>query len=777
MALGVAMGFWRLGRKSIFRIVILAATRELSSAWMKKLGEGHAARPGFADVLRVPERPNRQAPQGYFEAYLPEFQQGRVQPIIFAVRTRRQARRVRRGLKTPEVIKHLERRRAVKRIEILVTSPRFLTKVKESGRWRRWAANADVVIADEAYGMRNNATAYGRLMRPSQGAKPLFRRRSWLVALSATLLSKDMRDTRDVLSALIEWGSGRRAQERVKKLGEACLEYNKTLNEALRLSSTRTGAYARAVRTLEGVVGRYMSRIPTLKNRSYETWLTHQRSYRGSAVGPVRNFPFARPDVDYEEVRPTLDNSELQKDLTGFLYAVTSDGNQPRAMTRSSSLRLTELDVTRLNGGGIGPKPDALGKWMSEHIEVLWRNDMSEPRFKVVVYCHHVATAKLLGRRSINSLAERVENGIRTAWRRLAAGEKDLFDGFYTKPRPILSDGLGKVEISPVFLKDLPRRNPTLLVAALLNARSERSAKRKVDAFIRTLKSWQPVQMDVAILRLLRRSVALRAKILELVGCERLAGRTVTVPASDKRARALLWFVFSHQRVRDVLARVPLDRTLDALTRKIGHLDMRTTGAVRLAQAVADTLEQERGVRRLLIRWNRDIQALRRAKAREELERDTGHRTSGIVEVLTGENPERRDAVSQEFLGPGNPFVLVLTNVCSMGVDLHHYCWDVVHYSPSWTPSEFEQKSGRIDRPRQRVLRRALNLGAERRSSAIRIHHLIWPFTYDERVFRRMNLRGHMSERLLSSKLARDADDQTAEAFRRLRPLSLAPKE
>jgi hypothetical protein len=111
-----------------------------------------------------------------------------------------------------------------------------------------------------------------------------------------------------------------------------------------------------------------------------------------------------------------------------------------------------------------------------------------------------------------------------------------------------------------------------------------------------------------------------------------------------------------------------------------------------------------------------------------------------------------------------------------MGVDLHHYCWDVVHYSPSWTPSEFEQKSGRIDRPRPRILRRDLKLGADGNSNAIRVHHLIWPFTYDERVFRRMNLRGHMSERLLSSKLVRDADDKTAEAFRRLRPVSLAPR-
>jgi hypothetical protein len=110
-----------------------------------------------------------------------------------------------------------------------------------------------------------------------------------------------------------------------------------------------------------------------------------------------------------------------------------------------------------------------------------------------------------------------------------------------------------------------------------------------------------------------------------------------------------------------------------------------------------------------------------------------------------------------------------------MGVDLHNHCWDVLHYSPSWTPSDFEQKSGRIDRPRPQALRRMLNLGAVRQSSAIRVHHLIWPFTYDERVLRRMNLRGHMAERLLSSKVVREATDKDAAVFEKLPPLSLSP--
>ena len=162
-----------------------------------------------------------------------------------------------------------------------------------------------------------------------------------------------------------------------------------------------------------------------------------------------------------------------------------------------------------------------------------------------------------------------------------SCAREGLFAGFYTKPpRPILDEALDKAQIASAFLKELPRRNPTLLVAALLNARSEKSGKRKADAFIRTLKNWRPVQRDTPILRFLQRSVGLRAKILERLGYERLARRTSAVPAGDKRARATIWFVFSHQRVRDVLGRVRLDSTLEALTRKIGHLDRRTIAAV-----------------------------------------------------------------------------------------------------------------------------------------------------------------------------------------------------
>jgi superfamily II DNA or RNA helicase len=782
MALGIAMGFWRAARKATFRVAVLAPTRELSSAWMKKLAEGHD-RSRFADLVRVIDGRAPTDARDYFGAYLPEFRRGAAQAVVYSVRTRYEAKRLWHATRTPELADRLKRRKRIKRIEVVVTSPRFLTRPKDSAVWRRWCERVDVVIADEAYGFRNDFTAYGRLMRPDRGTKgKVFRHRPWLVALSATLLSKDMQDTRDVVSVLIDWGPrGKGTEKQHAALQEACRQYRASLDTALQTQGRDVGAYNRASLALIRVLRRYMSRLPTLRNRAYERWLTHQRDYARAPIPAVRNFPFAQPAVNYEAVAARLDDQGLERDLTRFLAEASRNGQDRTPATLRSWRRLTEIEGTKRNGGPPWPKPDALGRWLGAHIEAIWRTPDKQPRFKVVVYCHHVDTAKVLARglagegRGHRRRPGVVETELRRAWKHLAAQERALFSGFYTRRTASFDAALDAAGISRALLKDLPTRNATLLVAALLNARGEVSERAKAAAFIRTLSTWRPAPKDPPVLRVLQRIVPLRTRVLETLHLGRLARWASSLPAADKKRRAVGWFIFNNTRVRDALAELPLDPRLAGITRRIGRVDMRTTDAARLAEAIADRLYDDRSVRRLLRRWNRDVSLVARAKEREDLERFREHRTSSVVEVLTGENPERRNAVSQDFLSPGSPFVLVLTNVCSMGIDLHHYCWDVVHYSPSWTPSEFEQKSGRIDRPRPRVLRDSLRLGDERHSSAIRVHHFLWPFTYDERVFRRMNARGHLSERLLSSKLVREADDKTAEAFRRLKPLALSP--
>jgi hypothetical protein len=771
MALGVAMGFWRAGAKHTFRIVIIAPTRELSSAWLRKLA-GDETNVPFSDVLRVAGRSRRGMSPDYFQAYVPEFSNGHAQAVIYSLRTHHDAQKARRAESDPELAALLRLPKRVRRIEVLVTSPRFLNPRFGVSKWRKWARQADVVIADEAYGIRNEDTLYGYLARPGVGRKThIFRRRPWLIALSATMLSKDMRDMRDVVSALIEWRRRSSARSRVEKLRVACANYNRVLNDGLKESKPNRAAYREASTELCRLLRRYMSRVPTLKNRTYERWLTHQRTYRSAAVEPVRTFPFAQPGVDYSAVESSLNVHTLKEDLGRFLRAAVATGSRRLGSSRRSWLRLTEMEGLAKTGSINWPKPAALQTWIDEHIAKIEMGDHDSPRFKIVVYCHHVQTAKMLGRLLSKPIHRRIQQG----FRRLVRQDKRLFDGFVSKPKSCLEKALQAKRLRLGFVEEVSRRNPTLLMAGLLNAQAERVTASKLKALLRTLAPTRLVPKQSSVLSVLRRNMGLRARVLEAIGCSRLAHKTVSVPASERQKRAELWHVFNDRRIRDVLTSVELDPDLNTLAHKVGRLDMRTAEATRLAQVIVNALDDAPVAIRLLHQWNEDITRVRKAKERDDLGRSSEHRQSGIVEVLTGENPERRIAVSQDFLSPGNPLVLILTNVCSMGVDLHNQCWDVLHYSPSWTPSDFEQKSGRIDRPRPHALRKLLNLGAARQSNAIRVHHLIWPFTYDERVLRRMNLRGHMAERLLSSRVIREATDKDAAVFENLPPLSLAP--
>ena len=272
--------------------------------------------------------------------------------MIYAARTRRDVRRIEHGERESELARQLKRTRGARRIEILVTSPRFLTTAYGSTRWRRWARRADVVLADEAYGIRNDQTAYGRLLRPDSHPKGVFKHRPWLIALSATLLSKDMRDMRTVMSTLIEWRRKSNVDAQVKRLRAACAKYSEVLNEVLndalgaedRNTRPRIKAYREASSTLEKVLRRYMSRIPTLKNRTYERWFTHQRSYREPVVSD-RTFPHARPQIEYDKVSDKLNVPMLKDDLGRFLFAMTSNGQLRRSSTKRSWLSLTEIEV------------------------------------------------------------------------------------------------------------------------------------------------------------------------------------------------------------------------------------------------------------------------------------------------------------------------------------------------------------------------------------------------------------------------------------------------
>jgi hypothetical protein len=51
-----------------------------------------------------------------------------------------------------------------------------------------------------------------------------------------------------------------------------------------------------------------------------------------------------------------------------------------------------------------------------------------------------------------------------------------------------------------------------------------------------------------------------------------------------------------------------------------------------------------------------------------------------------------------QFRMPGYPYVLIATDILKEGEDLHSYCKNIYHYGIAWSPSDMEQRTGRVDR-------------------------------------------------------------------------------
>jgi len=69
------------------------------------------------------------------------------------------------------------------------------------------------------------------------------------------------------------------------------------------------------------------------------------------------------------------------------------------------------------------------------------------------------------------------------------------------------------------------------------------------------------------------------------------------------------------------------------------------------------------------------------------------------VQLATGET--RRDQRARLMRGFNTPFfpdILVCSQVMGEGVDLHRACRHVIHHDLAWSPSQIEQRTGRIDR-------------------------------------------------------------------------------
>jgi hypothetical protein len=131
--------------------------------------------------------------------------------VVFHLRSRQDSGRLADALRfeNPQKARLLDfrRRHNSATVEILVTSPSWVQGLQKKPRaadrqWLKWLKSADVLIADEILGAKNDQTIYGTLLRPkAQGdRRSLWKgRRPQLIGLSATLLSRDLPDARSIL--------------------------------------------------------------------------------------------------------------------------------------------------------------------------------------------------------------------------------------------------------------------------------------------------------------------------------------------------------------------------------------------------------------------------------------------------------------------------------------------------------------------------------------------------------------------------------------------------
>jgi len=88
-----------------------------------------------------------------------------------------------------------------------------------------------------------------------------------------------------------------------------------------------------------------------------------------------------------------------------------------------------------------------------------------------------------------------------------------------------------------------------------------------------------------------------------------------------------------------------------------------------------------------------------RAFAEDELQGDRPERLVPNVRLVNGSTrSETRQRLMLTFNTPFYPEILVTSNVLAEGVDLHLNCRHVIHHDLCWNPSTLEQRTGRIDR-------------------------------------------------------------------------------
>lgn len=78
------------------------------------------------------------------------------------------------------------------------------------------------------------------------------------------------------------------------------------------------------------------------------------------------------------------------------------------------------------------------------------------------------------------------------------------------------------------------------------------------------------------------------------------------------------------------------------------------------------------------------------------------------IQARTGSGVIRSSSVRSAFNSPFRPFVLTTTSIGQEGLDFHYYCREVIHWNLPNNPIDLEQREGRINRYRGKVIRQRI---------------------------------------------------------------------
>jgi hypothetical protein len=779
IALSLAFGLFRRRERRPFRVLVLAGPTELSDSWIQKLAGKAGTAPTIGHLARGAGH------ESFLDLYWPR--RNKPDFTVYQIRSHRDVRALADHFNHSDDVPEVLRTGGsgpYGRIEVLISSPKYILNLRRNGLerfWRQWVANSDFVIADEVFSAKNHWTTYGRLLRDLRfDVWPLSR--PPLLGLSATLLSRDLPDAESVLQMAIDWGRKTGARATLEsRLKEQLGAFRTSLRLGLRNPTKEAvHAYTKTTRDLERSLRVLLVRAQPKRQRSITFWSGGHSRLLGDSGVNIQAFPTA--DVIKDIVRPLRETASVSpKAAEGLSWFLMRNPYKVDGSVSSSDYHcwtaVTESPSPLEKNAANHPKLSSLREWIKQHYDEAERSWLKcgkgEFRFKLLVYVHHVKTAGKLSPRSVRSfgrtLQREVETKIRGTCVKLAKDLPDLFvAGDFGRPTPTLTATLARTGWS---IEQLRRKNSTLFLAALLNARKGRL--RPIVSFKRTLSGGQKRQLLAHGALLLQRSAVLRAKFFEAEGRILAFDRDRTAKSKSLTAALL------DPKLIRVELRAALSSALALSKQEFGQLVFKKPDGKshkrleELALAARAVFDEDRRWRSLARRANRAPRKILRRLVRQSAARDGIHREPATIAVLTGGDSDNRNFVTRRFCEPGNPFVLILTHVCQIGIDLHPFCWDILHYSPAWTPHEAEQKTGRIDRPRLPSTIRQLDIGVRQSRQAIRLHHLVWPFTYDERILSRLNIRAQYAERLLGSKDAHDSADERARALSLFKPLSL----